>query len=225
LPQHLMRKRTEGVMSTYKIVPLGAVALLCVGASQLWVQSTGRSFEQAAVQYAQHLLSNGRQIFRYDTFGSEAFWGGELKLHQAVAGEKLGGVGLGLSPKKALELGLKVDMAAVPKRVAAAIKAGKVDLDDPANTLLLLKANAVVGVTASFSRDGKSITGIGVHCAPGSLGVPRLSPAQLFLRQWRGLTERGKSQPRNIAGTWPAGRLFLAPVSGVAAKMSGGRRA
>lgn len=56
-------------------------------------------------------------------------------------------------------------MAAVPKRVAAAIKAGRVDLGDPANTVLLLKANAVVGVTASFSRDGKSITGIGIQCA------------------------------------------------------------
>jgi hypothetical protein len=51
-----------------------------------------------------------------------------------------------VSPRQALELGLKVDMEAVPKNVATAIKAGKVDLNDPANTLLLLKANAVVGV-------------------------------------------------------------------------------
>ena len=36
----------------------------------------------------------------------------------------------GVSPKQALELGLKVDMAAVPKPVAAAIKAGKVDLGE-----------------------------------------------------------------------------------------------
>jgi hypothetical protein len=80
--------------------------------------------------------------------------GGRVKLHQAVEGEKFGGVGPGVSPRQALELGLKVDMEAVPKNVATAIKAGKVDLNDPANTLLLLKANAVVGVTGFFNQDG-----------------------------------------------------------------------
>jgi hypothetical protein len=77
----------------------------------------------------------------------------------------LGGVGPGLSPKKALELGLKVDMEAVSKNVAAAIKAGKVNLNDPANTLLLLKANAVVGVTGFFSRDGRHLRAVGIQCA------------------------------------------------------------
>jgi hypothetical protein len=56
-------------------------------------------------------------------------------------------------------------MEAVPKNVASAIKAGKVDLDDPANTLLLLKANAVVGVTGFFDQRGKSLKSIGIQCA------------------------------------------------------------
>jgi hypothetical protein len=128
-------------------------------------QDTGKGFGAAADRYAKQLLRDGRETFRFDTFGSEAFWGGQLKLHQAVEGEKLGGAGPGLSPKKALELGLKVDMDAVPKKVAAAIKAGKVDLNDPANTLLLLKANAVVGVTGFFTPDGKRLSAIGVQCA------------------------------------------------------------
>jgi hypothetical protein len=59
------------------------------------------------------------RTFRFDTFGSEEFWGGKLKLHHAIEGEKNGGTGPGLSPKKALELGLKVDMDAVPEKVAA----------------------------------------------------------------------------------------------------------
>ena len=113
----------------------------------------------------EHLLSDGMRIFRYDTFGSEDFWGGQVKLHQAIQGQKFGGVGDGVSPKQALELGLKVDMEAVPKDVAAAVKAGKVDLNDPANTLLLLKANAVVGVTGFFNPDGKSLKAIGIQCA------------------------------------------------------------
>ncbi len=80
-------------------------------------------------------------------------------------GQKFGGVGPGVSPKQALELGLKVDMEAVPKDVAAAIKAGKVDSTIPANTLLLLKANAVVGVTGFFAQDGKSLRAVGIQCA------------------------------------------------------------
>jgi len=78
---------------------------------------------------------------------------------------KNGGTGPGLSPKKALELGLKVDMDAVPKNVAAGIKSGKVDLNDPANTLALLKAGAVVGVTGFFEKDGKSLKSVGIQCA------------------------------------------------------------
>src|SRR5437868_115031 len=61
-------------------------------------------------QNALRMIREGRQTFRHDTFGDEAFWGDALHLHLAVVGEKLGGVGPGLSPKAALEVGLKVDM-------------------------------------------------------------------------------------------------------------------
>ena len=110
------------------------------------------------------LLAEGRNIFRFDTFGSETFWGNALKLHEAIAGAKNGGVGPGVSPKTALELGLKVDAAALPDPVVQALKAGKVDLDDPATTLALLKANAVVGVKGIFDASGK-ITAMGITCA------------------------------------------------------------
>src|SRR2546430_15086837 len=93
---------------------------------------------------ADRLLEEGRRIFRYDTFGDEAFWGDRLQLHRAVVGAKLGGVGPGLSPKMALSLGLKVDAEAVPPDLANQLKAGKGDLDDPASTVALLKVNAGV---------------------------------------------------------------------------------
>src|SRR6185295_14246699 len=93
------------------------------------------------------LLSQGRHIFRFDTFGDEDFWGGALKLHLAVAGTNNGGVGPGLSPKMALGVGLKVDAEALPTDLVAQINAGQVNLDDPATTLALLQLNAVVGVT------------------------------------------------------------------------------
>jgi hypothetical protein len=127
--------------------------------------AAGPRLDRSVRDHVQHLLAEGMQIFRYGTFGSEDFWGGQVKLHEAIEGEKFGGVGPGVSPKQALELGLKVDMEAVPKNVAPAIKAGKVNLNDPANTLLLLKANAVVGVTGFFNQDGKSLKSIGIQCA------------------------------------------------------------
>src|SRR5689334_4954 len=105
-------------------------------------------FDATITRNAQTLLEEGRKIFRYDTFGSEAFWGNALQLHKAIAGEKNGGVGPGVSPKTALSVGLKVDADALPASLTAQIKAGKVDLDDPAVTIALLKLNAVVGVTA-----------------------------------------------------------------------------
>ncbi|HET7873677.1 MAG TPA: hypothetical protein VFL42_14270, partial [Terriglobales bacterium] len=91
-------------------------------------------FSQVIQTNAQQMLEDGRKIFRFDTFGSEAFWGDTLKLHQAIAGEKNGGVGPGVSPKTALSVGLKVDADAIPAPLAAQIKAGKVNLDDPATT-------------------------------------------------------------------------------------------
>jgi hypothetical protein len=114
-------------------------------------------------EHAGSMIDEGRRIFRFDTFGDEDFWGGTLGLHRAIAGEANGGVGPGLSPATALMLGLKVDSAAVPPAVAAGIMAGTVDLDDPANTLALLEANAVVGVTGFF--EGGALTSVGIQCA------------------------------------------------------------
>jgi hypothetical protein len=113
---------------------------------------------------AAQLVAQGRNVFRYDTFGDEAVWGGVLGLNKAIEGAKLGGVGPGISPKTALSLGLKVDATKIPPKVAAAIKAGKVNLEDPATTVTLLKLNAVVGVKGFFSADGK-LSSLGITCA------------------------------------------------------------
>jgi hypothetical protein len=113
---------------------------------------------------AKAMLEEGRRTFRKDTFGDEAFWGDTLQLHKAIEGTALGGVGPGLSPKAALAVGLKVDAESLPPSLVTMIKGGKVDLDDPATTIALLKLDAVVGVTGKFDADGK-MTGIGIQCA------------------------------------------------------------
>ena len=122
------------------------------------------SFDTTINQNAQRMIEEGRKIFRFDTFGSEDFWGGKLRLHEAIVGQKLGGVGAGVSPKMALSLGLKVDSDALPADLVAAIKGGKVNMDDPASTVALLKANAVVGVTAFLNPDG-SAKSVGIQCS------------------------------------------------------------
>ena len=121
------------------------------------------SYRDAVADYSQKMFNEGRQIFRHDTFGSEEFWSGKLRLHQAIAGDRFGGVGHGLEPKDALKLGLKVDTGVLPKILAEAVKGGKVDLGDVKTTMELLKADAVVGVAAKF--DGDKLTSIGITCA------------------------------------------------------------
>jgi len=148
-----------------------AAGVLVVVAWSVWAQSEKTS-SQAAPSANDHIISNnaeemlkqGKQIFRYDTFGDEVFWGDALRLHQAIAGEKQGGVGPGVSPKTALAVGLKVDLDALPATLVDQLKAGKVNLDDPATTLALLKLNSVVGVTGHFDNQGKLVS-MGIQCA------------------------------------------------------------
>jgi len=111
------------------------------------------------------LFEQGKQVFRFDTFGDEDFWGGRLNLHKAIEGEAFGGVGPGVSPKTALTAaGLKVDVNALPAKLRNQLKRGEVDLDSPATTLALLKLNSVVGVKGFFNGDG-SLSSVGITCA------------------------------------------------------------
>src|ERR1043165_3623783 len=109
---------------------------------------------------ANRMVTEGREIFRHDTFGSEAFWGGALRLHQAIAGSTHGGVGSGLSPKAALGVGLKVDVDKLPDSLVTALKAGQVDLDDVGNTIARLQEIAAV-VVKGRSADSR-LTSIGI---------------------------------------------------------------
>jgi len=113
---------------------------------------------------AADMIAKGRNIFRFDTYGDEAFWGDTLRLHEAIEGAQFGGVGPGLSPSNALALGLKVDADALPVKVISQLRRGELDLGDPAVTLTLLKLNAVVGVKGFFNPND-SLTKVGLTCA------------------------------------------------------------
>src|SRR5436190_1675334 len=135
---------------TRKSIVAAMALFVVVGGSLAWSQQPSRPVSRATVPMetpvtdnARRMLEEGRRVFRYETFGDEVYWGDTLKLHRAIAGAKLGGLGPGVSPKMALSVGLKVDVDSVPAPVAAALKAGKVNLDDLASTTVLLTANAV----------------------------------------------------------------------------------
>jgi mono/diheme cytochrome c family protein len=133
-------------------------------ASQGQALSSGRHDDGGLEANAVARLRDGRRIFRYDTFGDEIFWGGELRLHEAIAGAGLGGVGAGVSPATALALGLKVDVDALPHSLRRDLRRGRVDLTDPATTLALLKLDAVIGLTGFFADTGE-LTSVGIQCA------------------------------------------------------------
>lgn len=98
---------------------------------------------------------DGKTTFRFDTFGDEQLWTKTLRLHEALES---------VAPSLALKVGLKVDAEALPPAVIEALKAGNVNLEDPAVTLQLLSINAVVGVIGKLSARGQ-LESIGITCA------------------------------------------------------------
>jgi cytochrome c5 len=154
-----MPSRKTIVLAT---VAVFSAALIAQQASKFHTHSA--PFGQVIAANNAKLLHEGRETFRNDTFGDEQFWGDTIHLHQAIEGAKFGGVGPGVSPAQALTVGLKVDVDALPQPVVLALKQGKANLNDPATTLALLKANAVVGVKGAFNPDG-SLKTMGIQCA------------------------------------------------------------
>jgi hypothetical protein len=101
------------------------------------------------------IVQRGRAIFRFDTFGDEQLWTDVLRMHEVVAT---------VDPVTALSVGLKVDVAALPAAIVAALRRGEVDLSDPAVTIELLRLNAVVGLRGRVNDSGQ-LTSLGVSCA------------------------------------------------------------
>jgi hypothetical protein len=157
-----MQSKQRFLMAAFAAAVVAAISLRPAGAGKADEELRGADADIR--DHAVRLIREGREIFRFDTFGSEGFWGGSLRLHEAIAGAARGGTGPGLSPRTALSLGLKVDVDALPPDLVARLKDGEVDLDDPAVTLALLKLDAVVGVKGFFGPEGR-LSSVGIRCA------------------------------------------------------------
>jgi hypothetical protein len=114
----------------------------------------GTNFLGHAEQNAEDLVQQGRHIFRFDTFGDERFWSDKLGLNQLLATT---------TPRQALDLGLKVDVKALPDSLVDALKHGRVDLNDPAVTVKLVRQRAVLGVVPAHTSNGT--LRVGLSCA------------------------------------------------------------
>ena len=82
------RMTTLKTMSTLFLIAIIAsiVGLPFWAMSQNSARGPARDFNDVIQRNASQFIDQGRQIFRFDTFGDEAFWGDALKLHQAIAG-------------------------------------------------------------------------------------------------------------------------------------------
>lgn len=136
------------------LLVLSAVCAAGAGLVSAKDEKKPNQFLGSAEQNAKMLIDQGRQIFRFDTYGDEAFWTGQLHIQQAVST---------LTPATALSLGLKVDSAALSPSLVEAIKQGRVNLNSPAVTLKLIEQNAVVGVVGTVSNN--TLTQVGFTCA------------------------------------------------------------
>jgi hypothetical protein len=99
-------------------------------------------------------IEEGREIFRFDTFGDEAQWTDVLRMHEVIQSA--------VDPTTALSVGLKVDSDAVPASVLQSA-----DLRSPATTVALIKLDAVVGIKGTVVNQGGRdvLTRVGVTCA------------------------------------------------------------
>ncbi len=132
---------------------------LIVGLSYCDEDGTGPGDRLGRRPLDPELVAQGREIFRYDTFGDEAYWTDTARMHEVIEGA--------VSPALALQVGLKVDADALPQEVKEALAAGQVDLGNPATTVALLKLNAVVGLKGTVeARDGEDrLVRVGITCA------------------------------------------------------------
>lgn len=140
-----MRQRTVFSLRVRSI----AAKSVIIGACSLLIAGTGcrRTPESTA---STELQKQGRQIFRYDTFGDETFWTDTAKLVQTLENTR---------PLQALGLGIKVDLAH--------LNLAKFVIHNPfgvSGTRELLRENAVVGIQASFDASGH-IAKAGITCA------------------------------------------------------------
>jgi hypothetical protein len=106
-------------------------------------------------------VAAGRDLFMFETFGNEGFFGGVLGLHDLLNE---------VPPAAAVGLGVQVDLNRVPQPIVDVLTgndfaAKQAALQDPAVTRALIKADAVIGVKGFYaSQASDRMTSAGITC-------------------------------------------------------------
>jgi mono/diheme cytochrome c family protein len=140
------------------MIKVGVLGLAIAGLSACGANNNDDSAANDAAQANAALVAQGKQTFRFDTFGDEAKWTDALRMNEVVST---------VTPEVALAVGLKVDSEALPPAVVAGIQDGSISLKSAATTIALLKLNAVVGVKGTVENIGgtDTLTHVGFTCA------------------------------------------------------------
>lgn len=148
--KHLERRAAGNPLSLCIVSAAALLLAACGGGS-------GGQPESATTNPA--AVAEGKQVFRFDTFGDESQWTDTLRMHEVIR--------RAVDPVTALSVGLKVDADALPAVVVQGIQDGSIDLKSPATTVALLKLNAVVGVigTVATVNGQDTLTRVGITCA------------------------------------------------------------
>ena len=138
------------------------LAVVLTGAASVMMTACGGdggSTQTSSALSDAALIAQGKEIFRFDTFGDETQWTDTLRLHEVIT--------KAVSPVVALSVGLKVDSEALPAAVVQGIQNKSIDLASPATTIALIKLNAVVGLkgTVENINGTDTLTRLGVTCA------------------------------------------------------------
>ena len=147
--------RRSRVAASARIVALASVGITV--ASVLF--ACGESMTSPFQVLDPALVAQGKDIFRFSTFGDETFWTDTLRMHEVISAA--------VDPTTALSVGLKVDTDSLPAAVVQGIQNGSISLTSPATTVALLKLNAVVGLKGTVTNvNGQDVlTRVGITCA------------------------------------------------------------
>jgi len=148
----------KGVFMFSLLRAAGAATLVGCSLAGMMVACGGNSLT-SPVPPDPALAAEGKDIFRFDTYGDETFWTDTLRMHDVIQAA--------VDPTTALSVGLKVDADALPPEVVQGIQSGAISLTAPATTVALLKLNAVVGLKGTVETiDGRdTLVRVGTTCA------------------------------------------------------------
>ena len=125
------------------------------------LRATYRAIHRQLQTVSGAAVASGRDVFMYETFGNEGFFGDVLGLHTLLNQ---------VPPAAAVGLGVQVDITRVPQGIVDVMTSDdfatkQAALQDPAVTRALIKAGAVIGVVGRYADPASDfMTSAGITC-------------------------------------------------------------